>query len=288
MKGIVLAGGTGSRLWPITKGVSKQLLPVYDKPMIHYPLSTLMAAGLREILIITTPEDSDSFSRLLGDGSDWGMSIRYAVQPRPEGLAQAFLIAEDFLAGDQAALILGDNLFYGPRLGRQLSTLTEQSGAHVFAYEVANPSEYGVVEFDERGVALSVEEKPVKPRSNFAIPGLYFYDETVVDVAKSIKPSARGELEITTVNDHYLQQGSLTVTVLERGTAWLDTGTFRSLQDAGEFVRVMEDRTGTKVGCVEEIAWRNGWLTSDQLAALAEPLLKSGYGDYLMRLAALR
>ncbi|MCF8557770.1 MAG: glucose-1-phosphate thymidylyltransferase, partial [Candidatus Nanopelagicales bacterium] len=215
----------------------------------------------------------------------WGMSIQYAVQPRPEGLAQAFLIAEDFLAGDQAALILGDNLFYGPRLGRHLSELTTQSGAHVFAYEVANPREYGVVEFDESGVALSVEEKPEKPKSNFAIPGLYFYDETVVDVAKSITPSARGELEITAVNDHYLRQGNLTVTVLERGTAWLDTGTFRSLQDAGEFVRVMEDRTGTKVGCLEEIAWRNGWITTDHLIALAEPLLKSGYGEYLVRIA---
>ena len=286
MKGIILAGGTGSRLWPITKGVSKQLLPVYDKPMIHYPLSTLMAAGLREVLVITTPEDSESFSRLLGDGSAWGMRIDYAVQPRPEGLAQAFLIAETFLAGDQAALILGDNLFYGRGLGRRLATLTDQQGAHVFAYEVADPSEYGVVEFDADGVALSVEEKPARPRSNYAIPGLYFYDETVVDVAKSIQPSARGELEITAVNDHYLRAGSLTVTVLERGTAWLDTGTFRSLQDAGEFVRVMEDRTGTKVGCVEEIAWRNGWVTTDELVALAQPLLKSGYGDYLVRLAS--
>jgi glucose-1-phosphate thymidylyltransferase len=286
MKGIILAGGTGSRLWPITKGVSKQLLPVYDKPMIHYPLSTLMAAGLREVLVITTPEDSESFSRLLGDGSAWGMRIDYAVQPRPEGLAQAFLIAETFLAGDQAALILGDNLFYGRGLGRRLATLTDQQGAHVFAYEVADPSEYGVVEFDADGVALSVEEKPARPRSNYAIPGLYFYDETVVDVAKSIQPSARGELEITAVNDHYLRAGTLTVTVLERGTAWLDTGTFRSLQDAGEFVRVMEDRTGTKVGCIEEIAWRNGWVTTDQLVALAQPLLKSGYGDYLIRLAS--
>jgi glucose-1-phosphate thymidylyltransferase len=286
MKGIILAGGTGSRLWPITKGVSKQLLPVYDKPMIHYPLATLMAAGLREILVITTPEDSESFSRLLGDGSPWGMSISYAVQPRPEGLAQAFIIAEDFLAGDQSALILGDNLFYGPRLGRQLATLTDQHGAHVFAYEVANPREYGVVEFDESGVVLSVEEKPVQPRSHYAIPGLYFYDESVVDVAKSIRPSSRGELEITTVNDHYLREGSLTVTVLERGTAWLDTGTFRSLQDAGEFVRVMEDRTGTKVGCVEEIAWRNGWISADQLIDLAQPLLKSGYGEYLLSVAA--
>ena len=286
MKGIILAGGTGSRLWPITKGVSKQLLPVYDKPMIHYPLSTLMAAGLREVLVITTPEDSESFSRLLGDGSAWGMRIDYAVQPRPEGLAQAFLIAETFLAGDQAALILGDNLFYGRGLGRRLATLTDQQGAHVFAYEVADPSEYGVVEFDADGVALSVEEKPARPRSNYAIPGLYFYDETVVDVAKSIQPSPRGELEITAVNDHYLRAGTLTVTVLERGTAWLDTGTFRSLQDAGEFVRVMEDRTGTKVGCVEEIAWRNGWVTTDELVALAQPLLKSGYGDYLIRLAS--
>ena len=284
MKGIILAGGTGSRLWPITKGVSKQLLPVYDKPMIHYPLSTLMAAGLREVLIITAPEDSAAFSRLLGDGSAWGMSISYAVQPRPEGLAQAFLIAEDFLAGDAAALILGDNLFYGPRLGRHLTELTDVSGGHVFAYQVANPSEYGVVEFDERGTALSIEEKPAEPKSNFAVPGLYFYDSSVVGVAKSIKPSARGELEITAVNDHYLQSGTLSVTVLERGTAWLDTGTFRSLQDAGEFVRVMEDRTGTKVGCVEEIAWRNGWIGDAEVTELAAQLHKSGYGEYLARL----
>lgn len=284
MKGIILAGGTGSRLWPITKGVSKQLLPVYDKPMIHYPLATLMAAGLREVLIITTPEDSEAFQRLLGDGSGWGMTITYAVQPKPEGLAQAFLIAEHFLAGQGAALILGDNLFYGPRLGRHLAELTNVIGGHVFAYEVANPSEYGVVEFDSAGTALSIEEKPERPKSNFAVPGLYFYDESVVDVAKSIKPSARGELEITAVNDHYLQAGALTVTVLERGTAWLDTGTFKSLQDAGEFVRVMEDRTGTKVGCVEEIAWRNGWINDDRLRELAEPLTKSGYGEYLQRL----
>jgi glucose-1-phosphate thymidylyltransferase len=285
MKGIILAGGTGSRLWPITKGVSKQLLPVYDKPMIHYPLEILMSAGLREILIITTPEDSESFSRLLGDGSSWGMTLKYAVQPKPEGLAQAFIIAEEFLAGDQAALILGDNMFYGPSMGKQLSALTNQDGAHVFAYEVANPTEYGVVEFDANGVAISIEEKPSAPKSNYAVPGLYFYDASVVDVAKAIKPSARGELEITAVNDHYLSQGKLTVTVLERGTAWLDTGTFRSLQDAGEFVRVMEDRTGTKVGCCEEAAWRNGWISSAKLAALAEPLLKSGYGDYLMALS---
>ncbi len=285
MKGIILAGGTGSRLWPLTKGVSKQLLPVYDKPMIHYPLATLMEAGLREILIITTPEDSQSFSRLLGDGSDLGMTIKYAVQPKPEGLAQAFLIGADFLSGDKAALILGDNLFHGQGLGRKLTELTDLAGAHVFAYEVANPTEYGVVAFDEHGVALSIEEKPVKPKSNYAVPGLYFYDETVVDIVKSIQPSARGELEITTLNEHYLNAGTLTVTVLERGTAWLDTGTFRSLQDAGEFVRVIEDRTGTKVGCVEEIAWRNGWITTGEMIAVAEPLLKSGYGDYLMRLA---
>ncbi|CAB4676670.1 unannotated protein [freshwater metagenome] len=286
MKGIILAGGTGSRLWPLTKGVSKQLLPVYDKPMIHYPLATLMEAGLREILIITTPEDSQSFSRLLGDGSDLGMTIKYAVQPKPEGLAQAFLIGADFLSGDKAALILGDNLFHGQGLGHKLTELTELSGAHVFAYEVANPSEYGVVAFDQNGVALSIEEKPVKPKSNYAVPGLYFYDETVVEIVKGIKPSARRELEITTLNEHYLNAGTLTVTVLERGTAWLDTGTFRSLQDAGEFVRVIEDRTGTKVGCVEEIAWRNGWITTGEMIAAAEPLLKSGYGDYLMRLAA--
>ncbi len=284
MKGIVLAGGTGSRLWPITRGVSKQMLPVYDKPMIHYPLSTLMLAGLREILVITTPEDSEAFARLLGDGSAWGMTIRYAVQPRPEGLAQAFLIAEEFLDSDQAALILGDNLFYGPRLGTHLADLTTQQGAHVFAYQVANPSDYGVVEFTDSGTVLSIEEKPARPRSSFAVPGLYFYDEHVVEVAKSITPSARGELEITAVNEWYLRQGALTVTVLERGTAWLDTGTFRTLQDAGEFVRVMEDRTGTKVGCVEEIAWRNGWITDAQLRGLAQDLQKSGYGEYLLRL----
>ncbi len=245
-----------------------------------------MAAGLRDVLVITTPEDSDSFARLLGDGSDYGMTLSYAVQPRPEGLAQAFLIAEDFLDGDAAALILGDNLFYGPRLGRHLAELTSVTGGHVFAYEVANPSEYGVVEFDDDGTALSIEEKPLAPRSNFAVPGLYFYDSTVVDVAKQITPSARGELEITAVNDHYLNRSLLSVTVLERGTAWLDTGTFRSLQDAGEFVRVMEDRTGTKVGCLEEIAWRNGWIDDQHLRELAEPLLKSGYGEYLLTLLA--
>lgn len=284
MKGIILAGGTGSRLWPITKGVSKQLLPVYDKPMIHYPLATLMAAGLRDVLIITTPEDSEPFARLLGDGADLGMRIEYATQPRPEGLAQAFIIGEHFLDGDQAALILGDNLFHGHGLGTHLSSLTKQVGAHVFAYEVANPREYGVVEFDADGRVLSIEEKPDEPKSRYAVPGLYFYDESVVDVAKAIKPSARGELEITAVNEHYRREGSLTVTVLERGTAWLDTGTFRSLQDAGEFVRVIEDRQGTKVGCIEETAWRNGWISDEELRVIAEPLRKSGYGDYLISL----
>jgi len=286
VKGIILAGGTGSRLWPITKGVSKQLLPVYDKPMIYYPLSTLMDAGIREILIITTPEDSEPFQRLLGDGASWGIEISYAVQPRPEGLAQAFIIAEDFLAGNAAALILGDNLFHGTGLDRHLRAVRNVHGGHVFAYEVASPSDYGVVEFDSDGRVLSIEEKPSAPKSHFAVPGLYFYDSSVVDVAKAIKPSARGELEITAVNEYYRQAGSLTVTVLERGTAWLDTGTFRTLQDAGEFVRVIEDRTGTKVGCVEESAWRNGWISDAELHDLASQLDKSGYGAYLKALIA--
>ena len=284
MKGIILAGGTGSRLWPITKGVSKQLLPVYDKPMIYYPLSTLMSAGIRDILIITTPEDAESFERLLGDGSLWGINLAYAVQPRPEGLAQAFIIAEHFLGDDAAALVLGDNLFYGPGLGRHLQSLSDVAGGHVFAYEVANPSDYGVVEFDGAGRVLSIEEKPAKPKSHYAVPGLYFYDHSVVDVAKSIAPSDRGELEITAVNEYYRANNTLTVTVLERGTAWLDTGTFRTLQDAGEFVRVIEDRTGTKIGCVEEIAWRQGWLSNDELLHVAELLEKSGYGSYLRSL----
>jgi len=286
VKGIVLAGGTGSRLWPITRGVSKQLLPVFDKPMIHYPVGTLMAAGLREILIITTEEDQPSFQRLLGDGSELGVEFEYIVQPRPEGLAQAFILGKDFLAGDAAALVLGDNIFHGVGLGTRLSDLTNPDGGHVFAYRVANPKDYGVVEFAEDGTVLSLVEKPAQPKSNYAVPGLYFYSADVVDVAAGITPSARGELEITAVNEEYLRQGRLHVSVLPRGTAWLDTGSFETLHDAGEYVRVLEKRQGTKVGCVEEIAWRQGWIDDDQLAALAEPLLKSGYGAYLEGLLA--
>ncbi|MDQ1245851.1 MAG: glucose-phosphate thymidylyltransferase [Actinomycetota bacterium] len=284
MKGIVLAGGTGSRLWPITRGVSKQLLPVFDKPMIHYPISTLMAAGLREVLVITTAEDQPAFQRLLGDGSELGMRFEYIVQPRPEGLAQAFLLGADFLAGDAAALVLGDNIFHGVGLGTRLADLVDPAGGHVFAYRVANPREYGVVEFAPDGTVLSLAEKPEKPKSNYAVPGLYFYAADVVEIAGSITPSARGELEITSVNEEYLRQGRLKVAVLPRGTAWLDTGSFESLHDATEYVRVLEKRQGTKVGCVEEIAWRRGWIDDDQLAALAQPLLKSGYGTYLLGL----
>jgi glucose-1-phosphate thymidylyltransferase len=286
VKGIVLAGGTGSRLWPITRGVSKQLLPVYDKPMVNYPIATLMNAGLREILIITTPEDQPAFIRLLGDGAELGVRFSYVVQERPEGLAQAFLLGEEFLGGAAAALVLGDNIFHGPGLGRQLRALHGIEGGHVFAYRVANPSEYGVVEFDATGRAVSLEEKPARPRSNYAVPGLYFYGPDIVEVARSIRPSARGELEITAVNQHYLAQERLTVSVLPRGTAWLDTGTFRSLHDAAEYVRVMEDRQGVKLACLEEIAWRNGWIDDDQLLALSEPLRKSGYGVYMAGLLA--
>lgn len=284
MKGIVLAGGTGSRLWPITRGVSKQLLPVFDKPMIHYPISTLMAAGLNEILIITTAEDQASFQRLLGDGSELGMRFSYVVQPRPEGLAQAFILGADFLAGEAAALVLGDNIFHGVGLGTRLADLTDPDGGHVFAYRVANPREYGVVEFAADGTVLSLVEKPERPKSNYAVPGLYFYSADVVDVARGITPSARGELEITAVNEEYLRQGRLKVAVLPRGTAWLDTGSFETLHDATEYVRVLEQRQGTKVGCIEEIAWRRGWIDDDQLRSLAEPLLKSGYGTYLLGL----
>ncbi|CAN5345229.1 glucose-1-phosphate thymidylyltransferase RfbA [soil metagenome] len=281
MRGIVLAGGSGTRLWPITKGISKQLMPIYDKPMIYYPLSTLMSAGIREILIITTPDDAPQFQRLLGDGSELGISISYAEQPSPDGLAQAFLIGEQFIGDDSVALVLGDNIFHGNSLDRQLKQLTDIEGAMIFAYQVSNPRAYGVVEFDDDFKALSIEEKPLKPKSNYAVPGLYFYDNSVVAVAKSIVPSDRGELEISSVNEHYLREQKLSVQVLDRGTAWLDTGTFNSMVQAGEYVRVIEDRQGYKIGCLEEIAWRAHWIDDAQLAALADPLVKSGYGEYL-------
>ena len=284
MKGIVLAGGTGSRLWPITKAVSKQLLPVYDKPMIHYPLSTLMMAGIREIAIITTPHDQEAFVRLLGDGSALGCSFSYLVQDAPNGLAEAFLLGRDFVGADRVALVLGDNIFYGPGFGKQLKHWTSVDGGAVFAYHVANPSEYGVVEFGPDGRALSIEEKPTSPRSRYAVVGLYFYDNGVLDIAAAVTPSARGELEITAVNNAYLDQGRLEVAVMDRGTAWLDTGTAGSLMQAGHFVQVVEERQGLKIGCLEEIAWREGYIDTEQLQALAQPLLKSGYGEYLLSL----
>jgi glucose-1-phosphate thymidylyltransferase len=287
VRGIILAGGTGSRLWPLTKAVSKQLMPVYDKPMIYYPLTTLVTAGIREILVITTPEDQDQFQRLLGDGSQWGLDLTYKAQPKPEGLAQAFLIGADFLGDGPVALILGDNLFHGAELGRRLGDHNDLVGGRVFAYPVANPREYGVVEFDPDGRVLSIEEKPEVPKSRYAVPGLYFYDNRVIEIAADLKPSERGELEITSVNAVYLERGELHVGVLDRTTAWLDTGTFNSLVQASEFVRVIEERQGLKIGCVEEAAWRAGFITDDQLMALAGPLLKSGYGTYLSNLLDL-
>ena len=286
VRGILLAGGTGSRLFPITRAVSKQLMPVYDKPMIYYPLSTLIHAGIRDILVVTTPEDSSRFALLLGDGADLGLSIAYAVQPRPEGIAQVFLIGADFIDGDPVALILGDNIFHGVGLGEQLRAQEEVDGATVFAYQVANPQDYGVVEFDDDGLAVSIEEKPVRPKSRYAVPGLYFYDKQVVEIAQALQPSDRGELEITGINEAYRQAGQLRVSVLSSGTAWLDTGTFASLMSAAEYVRVIEQRQGLKIGCIEESAWRQGFIDDAALAALAEPLRSSGYGDYLLDLLA--
>jgi len=282
MRGIILAGGTGTRLWPITKGISKQLVPVYDKPMVYYPLSTLIQAGIREVLVITTPDEQAAFQRLLGDGSELGMRIEYAAQASPDGLAQAFLIGEEFIGDESVALVLGDNIFHGDNLG--LRNHQHLDGAVIFAYQVANPRAYGVVEFDEQMRALSIEEKPENPRSSYAVPGLYFYDNSVVEVARGIRPSARGELEISSVNAHYLDLGRLHVQVLDRGTAWLDTGTVEAMMQATEYVRVIEHRQGYKIGCIEEAAWRAGWIDDAQLSQIAEPLVKSGYGSYLLGL----
>ncbi|HET9828829.1 MAG TPA: glucose-1-phosphate thymidylyltransferase RfbA [Nocardioidaceae bacterium] len=284
MRGIILAGGSGTRLHPITMGVSKQLVPVYDKPMVYYPLTTLMLAGISDILVITTPHDLAQFQRLLGDGSRFGINLTYAEQPSPDGLAQAFTIGADFVGGSTSALVLGDNLFYGPGFGRQLTRFADVDGAAVFAYRVSDPTAYGVVEFDGTGKALSLEEKPARPRSSYAIPGLYFYDNDVLAIARDLKPSARGEYEITDVNRAYLEQGRLRVEVLERGFAWLDTGTFDSLNDASNFIQTVERRQGLKIGCPEEVAWRQGFLTDDELRERGEALVKSGYGEYLLQL----
>ena len=284
MKGIILAGGSGTRLYPITMGVSKQLMPIYDKPMIYYPLSVLMLAGIREILIITTPEDQSQFMRLLGDGSQVGCHFEYAIQEKPNGLAQAFVIGEQFIGNEKVCLILGDNIFYGSGFRKLIQSFYEVEGAAVFAYEVTDPERYGVVEFDAQQKAVSIEEKPTEPKSNYAVPGLYFYDNEVVSIAKTIEPSARGEYEITTVNNEYLKRGKLKVGVMNRGTAWLDTGTFESLHDAAEFVKVIEKRQGLKIGCIEEVAWRMGYINEAQLQDLGRGLAKSGYGEYLLRL----
>lgn len=286
MKGIVLAGGTGSRLWPVTFGVSKQLLPVYDKPLVHYPISTLMLTGIREILIITTPQDQESFKRLLGDGKKYGVSFSFAVQDNPEGLAQAFIIGEKFIGEDPSALILGDNIFYGSSLGMQLKELIEPEGAIIFAYKVKDPERYGVIDFDASGKVTSIEEKPSKPKSQYAVPGLYFYDKRVVEIAKSVKPSSRGELEITSVNQEYLKAGKLQARVLERGTAWLDTGTFESLNSASAFIQIIEERQGQKVSCLEEVAWRNGWISDSELSARADEYKSSPFASYLRSLLA--
>jgi len=284
MRGIILAGGSGTRLHPITQGVSKQLVPVYDKPMIYYPLSTLILAGIRDVLIITTPHDAEQFHRLLGDGSQFGINLTFATQPEPNGLAQAFVIGADFVGNDSASLVLGDNIFYGPGLGARLQRFESIDGGAVFAYRVADPTSYGVVEFDDDFKALSLEEKPTAPKSNYAVPGLYFYDNDVIEIARDLQPSARGEYEITDVNRAYLEQGRLQVEVLPRGTAWLDTGTFDSLLEASDYVRTIESRQGLKVGCPEEVAWRRGFLSDDELRVRAEKLIKSGYGSYLLSL----